>query len=79
GGLGGILSDRPDLRLHRFGCKRTSLLEPPVHSRLATADSMAWSFAARFEGRDQNAWDEAGRFALGFGGSPEAVDLLDAR
>jgi hypothetical protein len=77
--LDAILSDRPDLRLHGFGCKRTSLFEPAVRSRLATADSMAWSYAARFEGRDQNAWDEAGRFALGVGGCPEAIDFLAAR
>ena len=51
--LDAILLDRPDLRLHGFGCKRTSLLEPAVRSRLATADTMAWSYAARFEGRDQ--------------------------
>ena len=77
--LDAILFDRPDLRLHGFGCKRTSLLDPEVRRRLATADSMAWSYAARFEGRDQNAWDEAGRFALGIGGCPEATDLLATR
>ncbi|HTX48150.1 MAG TPA: hypothetical protein VME40_02055 [Caulobacteraceae bacterium] len=77
--LDAILHDRPDLRLHGFGCKRTSLLDPEVRRRLATADSMAWSYAARFEGRDQNAWDEAGRFALSVGGCPEAVDHLAAR
>lgn len=74
--LDAILQDRPDLKLHGFGCKRTSLLEPAVRTRLATADSMAWSYAARFEGRDQNAWDEAGRFALEIGGCPEAIDHL---
>lgn len=77
--LDAILQDRPDLRLHGFGCKRTSLLDQLVRSRLATADSMAWSFAARFEGRDQNAWDEAGRFALSVGGCPEAVERLAAK
>ncbi len=77
--LAAILLDRPDLRLHGFGCKRTSLLDPEVRRRLATADSMAWSYAARLEGRDQNAWDEAGRFALGVGGCPEAVERLAAR
>jgi len=76
--LDAILRDRPDLRLHGFGCKRTSLLDVEVRRRLATADSMAWSFAARYEGRDQNAWDEAGRFALGVGGCPEAVQRLAA-
>ena len=39
--LGSILHDQPDLRLHGFGCKRTSLLDPEVRRRLATADSMA--------------------------------------
>jgi hypothetical protein len=77
--LDAILQDRPDLRLHGFGCKTTSLLQPEVRSRLATADSMAWSYAARFEGRDQNAWDEAGRFALAVGGCPEAVEHLVAK
>jgi hypothetical protein len=77
--LDAILLDRPDLRLHGFGCKRTSLLDPQVRRRLASADSMAWSYAARFEGRDQNAWDEAGRFALGVGGCPEAVERLAER
>lgn len=76
--LDAILGDRPDLRLHGFGCKRTSLLDLNVRRRPATADSMAWSYAARLEGRDQNAWDEAGRFALGVGGCPEAVDRLAA-
>lgn len=77
--LDALLGDRPDLRLHGFGCKRTSLLHPAVRSRLASADSMAWSFAARYEGRDPNAWDEAGRFALAVGGCPEAVTHLAAR
>lgn len=77
--LDAILLDRPDLRLHGFGCKSSSLLDERVRRRLATADSMAWSFAARFEGRDQNAWDEAGRFALSVGGCPEAVAHLAAK
>jgi hypothetical protein len=41
--LDAINGDRPDLRLHGFGCKRTSLLDERVRRRLATADSMAWS------------------------------------
>lgn len=77
--LDAILRDRSDLRLHGFGCKRTSLLDDGVRRRLATADSMAWSFAARYEGRDPNAWAEAGRFALGVGGCPEAVRQLAAQ
>lgn len=77
--LQAILTDRPDLRLHGFGCKTTSLLDDRVRARLVTADSMAWSFAARYEGRDQNSWLEAARFALSVGGCPEAVARLSAR
>lgn len=50
---------RPDLRLHGFGVKTTSLQHPGVREMLDTADSMAWSFAARREGRDANDWREA--------------------
>lgn len=60
--LGAVLEVRPDLRLHGFGVKFTSLSHPCVRSKLATADSMAWSFAARREGRDANDWQEARRF-----------------
>ncbi|MFC5342908.1 hypothetical protein ACETK8_20080 (plasmid) [Brevundimonas staleyi] len=74
--LEAVRSERPDLRLHGFGVKTTSLRDPAVRSQLATADSLAWSMAARREGRDQNAWIEAARFALGVGGCPEAVDRL---
>lgn len=54
---------RPDLRLHGFGVKRTALLHPGVRSMLDTADSMAWSFAARKQGRNANDWREAMRFS----------------
>ena len=74
--LAGVLRDRPDLRLHGFGVKRTALRHDEVRALLHSADSMAWSFAARFEGRDQNSWLEAARFALECGGCPEAVEIL---
>lgn len=61
--LSAIHLQRPDLRLHGFGVKTTSLLHPGVREHLATADSMAWSFAARYEGRDRNSWKEAKAFA----------------
>jgi hypothetical protein len=54
---------RPDLQLHGFGVKQTALMHPGVRALLATADSMAWSFAARKQGRDGNAWQEALAFA----------------
>lgn len=60
--LQAIAALRPDLLLHGFGVKKTSLLHPGVREMLATADSMAWSFAARKQGRSANDWREAARF-----------------
>jgi hypothetical protein len=54
---------RPDLRLHGFGVKLTALAHPGVRAGLASADSMAWSFHARKNGRDPNCWREAEAFA----------------
>lgn len=62
GVLAAIHAVRPDLRLHGFGVKQTSLLHPGVRELLYSADSMAWSFAARKQGRDGNSWLEADRF-----------------
>jgi hypothetical protein len=53
---------RPDLRLHGFGLKATALASCIVRECLHSADSMAWSFAARREGRDRNSWREAAAF-----------------
>lgn len=53
---------RPDLRLHGFGIKTTSLADGVIRSLLHSADSMAWSFAARRVGRNQNDWREAMAF-----------------
>lgn len=61
--LSAIHAVRPDLRLHGFGVKTTSLEHPGVRALLATADSMAWSFAARKQGRNANSWKEAKAFA----------------
>jgi hypothetical protein len=60
--LEAIKTVRPDLRLHGFGIKYTSLAHPRISSMLYSADSMAWSFAARYEGRNQNCWTEAKAF-----------------
>lgn len=57
--LTAIKAKRPDLYLHGFGLKTTGLSDPDVRSLLYTADSMAWSFAARREGRNPNDWREA--------------------
>lgn len=53
---------RPDLRLHGFGVKTTSLNNGLLRSLLYSADSMAWSFAARRSGGGQNDWRNAAKF-----------------
>lgn len=53
---------RPDLRLHGFGAKTTALQSAEVRGLLHSADSMAWSFQARKQGRDANDWREAAAF-----------------
>jgi hypothetical protein len=53
---------RPDLRLHGFGLKKTALACRPIRRLLRSADSMAWSYAARREGRDANDIQEAVRY-----------------
>ena len=58
-----IKRERPDLRLHGFGVKTTALQCGAIQDLLYTADSMAWSFAARIAGRDGNSWKEAKAWA----------------
>lgn len=58
-----IRAIRPDLRLHGFGIKTTALRSPVVRALLWSADSMAWSYAARKQGRDGNSITEAVMFA----------------
>lgn len=41
------------------GLKTTALANPLVRSLLHTADSMAWSFSARRQGRNANDWRQA--------------------
>lgn len=60
--LRAIKAARPDLLLHGFGVKLTALLYGAIRRLLATADSMAWSFSARKQGRNANDWREALRF-----------------
>lgn len=57
--LHAIVTERPDLRLHGFGIKETALESSYVRSCLYSADSMAWSFAARRNGGNANDWREA--------------------
>lgn len=59
-----IKTVRPDLRLHGFGLKKTALASDFITSQLHSADSMAWSFHARKQGRNGNDWREAMRWTL---------------
>lgn len=67
---------RPDLRLHGFGLKTTALGSGLVRQLLETADSMAWSYAARREGRNQNDVREALTFSHRIEAQPVQGDLL---
>lgn len=77
--LRAIRAARPDLRLHGFGVKLSALQSREVRDLLHSADSMAWSYAARCAGRDANSWREAAAFAarIDQGGAPPAAPLLD--
>lgn len=57
--LRGIKRERPDLRLHGFGLKITALNRPEIRALLHSADSMAWSFNARKNGRSAHDWTQA--------------------
>jgi hypothetical protein len=57
-----IKAERPDLRLHCFGLKKTALQNAAVRDLIWTADSMSWSFEARKKGRNANDWREARAF-----------------
>jgi hypothetical protein len=52
--LQAIKRERPDLRLHGFGLKKTALQRPTIRELLYSADSMAWSFHARKNNEDPN-------------------------
>lgn len=57
-----IKAERPDLKLHGFGLKILALANGVIRSLLATADSMAWSFAARRNKTGANDWRNAMKF-----------------
>jgi hypothetical protein len=73
-----IKAARPDLRLHGFGLKTTALAHPTVRSLLETADSMAWSYHARINGRNGNDFREAKRWAAAIESRPvqQVMDFL---
>ena len=61
--LSKIKNCRPDLRLHGFGIKTTALRFATIKDMLFSADSMAWNYAARKQGRNNHSIDEAKRFS----------------
>lgn len=71
-----IHSERPDLQLHGFGLKATALRSALVFDLLHTADSMAWSYQARMEGRNANDWREAKRWMRGIENSSRQLALF---
>lgn len=71
-----IREERPDLRLHGFGLKATALRLARVFDLLHTADSMAWSYHARKQGRNPNDWREAKRWIRGIEGVPRQMTWL---
>jgi hypothetical protein len=73
--LSAVKSTRPDLRLHGFGLKTTALGDPWIQSMLYTADSMAWSYSARKQGRNANDWREAVRWTEGIMCRPVQLTL----
>jgi hypothetical protein len=67
--LEAIARRRPDLRLHGFGIKKTALEHEGVRALLFSADSMAWSYSARRQGRNPNDAAEA----VAYGAAIESV------
>lgn len=79
--LRAIKKERPDLRLHGFGLKLTALADWEIISLLFSSDSMAWSYAARVEGRDGNDPAEAIKYTervqeLRLAGPPPELPLF---
>lgn len=71
-----IQAVRGDLKLHGFGLKATALRSALIFDLLTTADSMAWSFQARMQGRNANDWREAKRWMRGIEDVPRQMTWL---
>lgn len=69
---------RPDLRLHGFGLKTTALASGLIQELLFSADSMAWSYAARIAGRKANDWREAKTWSARITDAPVQMPLFIA-
>ena len=81
--LEAIKQERPDLKLHGFGLKLTALKNNYIQSLLYSADSMAWSYSARKQGRNPNGLQEAHNFvehiAATGGTKPHQFVLVDSK
>ena len=73
--LKAIASERPDLRLHGFGLKRTALKSDIVNRLLHSCDSMAWSYQARRQGRNANDPREAHAYVEALGKVPVQLTI----
>jgi hypothetical protein len=73
-----IKRERPDLRLHGFGLKKTALADGLICSLLYSADSMAWSYSARRNGRNANDTREAAIYADEIKRAPIQFDMSPA-
>lgn len=71
-----IAEERPDLQLHGFGLKASALRSALVFDLLMSADSMAWSYHARKQGRNANDWREAKRWMCGIENVPRQTTWL---
>jgi hypothetical protein len=67
---------RPDLRLHGFSLKITALTDATIRDHLWSADSMAWSYQARKQGRNANDWQEALRFCQHIQTMPQQMSFF---
>jgi hypothetical protein len=71
-----IRRERPDLRLHGFGLKKTALAWGWIRDALWSADSMAWSLNARKNDRNANDWQEAERYRRTIGGALDDLPMF---
>lgn len=71
-----IRGARPDLLLHGFGVKLTALGEGYIRQSFHSADSMAWSFAARRDGSGANDWRNGAAYEKRVKEQPVNLSLL---
>ncbi len=73
--LAAIKQKRPDLRLHGFGIKLTALKNGWINDLLYSCDSLAWSFNARKNGRNQHDPQEAHQYVAKVASLPIQMEM----